>query len=149
MAVLWPCTWTDDDGQVCVLQARHPGEHQDSGLRAWLEATTDDSVVRTYTGPNANDVFQMEARLFARFGFYPVSQGVSTSRTRPTGADVLTVGLLAYAMQQTSTTISVAFRRERAAAAPDLMTALRQLRDAGVLTKQEFEAKALLLAHRS
>lgn len=136
MAVLWPCTWTDDNGQVCVLQARHPGEHQDTGLRAWLEATTDDSVVRTYTGPSANDVFQMEARLFARFGFYPVSQGVSSSRSRPTTADVLTVGLMAFAMQQTSTTITVAFRRERTPVAdrPDLLAALRQLRDAGVLT---------------
>lgn len=149
--MLWPCRWTDDDGQPCVLQSGHPDGHKDSGLRAWLEATTDDVVVRTYTGASANEVFQTEARLFGRYGFFPVSQSGTATVSGPSTARILTLGILAFGQRTTATTISVSFRRERPQAnhgsVPELIRALGDLRDAGILTADEFTAKkAELLA---
>ena len=152
------CSMADSDGQFCSLKAGHKGPHAESGLRAWLETTTDDSIIRTYAGASANESFQMEARLLARFGFNPVSQSGTSMTTGPGMGSILALGILAFGRRTSSSTISVMFRRSApvqsadvevsASSIPDQIRAIGELRDAGYLTLEEFEAKKAELLSR-
>lgn len=152
------CPMFDGDGQCCILAAGHKGSHQTSGLRAWLEQTTDDSVMRTYTNPGANDMFQMEAGLLAKFGFYPVSQSGASMTAGPGVGAILALGILAFGRRTSSSSISVMFQRREhdstpialpsAPAIPEQIRELGGLRDAGLLTDEEFERKKAELLER-
>jgi Short C-terminal domain len=105
--------------------------------------------------PGANERFMAEARLFAKFGFYPVSESGTSTTRGPGMASIWALGIIAFGRRTTSSTTSVLFRREQPAqpaapsapTIPDQIRALGELRDAGLLTAEEFNAKkAELLA---
>ena len=145
------CPMVDADGQGCIAGVGHKGPHHDSGLRAWLESSAGDSILRTYPDHGADQWLQMEAPLFAKFGFYPVSQSGSTATTGPGMGSIFALGILAFGSKRTSSTVSVMFRREQPAPAaaaptpassiPDRIRALGELRDSGHITAEEFDAK--------
>lgn len=84
-------------------------------LRAFLESTTEDIVVRTYRGSTAAEMFQREARMFADFGYLPASQSASTQTSGPSPESVFCLGMLAFAVAPTSVeTLTVAFHRAQA-----------------------------------
>jgi hypothetical protein len=74
--VLMPgrCDARDADGLACARFDHYPKPHQNTGLRAWLEATTDRAVIRCYDGERADELEAMEAPLFARLGFALVAR---------------------------------------------------------------------------
>jgi hypothetical protein len=64
------CGSLDADRQGCARGLFHPGKpHQHTGLRVWLETTTDDMIIRLYPGDRADELEAMEAPLFAAHGF--------------------------------------------------------------------------------
>jgi hypothetical protein len=152
------CQTTDADGLYCVLMVGHKDHHQGEGLRALLEATTDDNVMRTYNNPGANELFVVEARLFAAFGFYPVSQSGTSTTNGPGMGSIFALGILAFGRRTTSSAMSVMFRRGEPVpvptvhpsvpSIPDQIRALGGLRDAGLLTADEFNVKKTELLAR-
>ena len=149
------CPMADATGQYCVLAAGHAGPHNDgtSELRSWLARTSDSTVMRTYAGNDANVDFQREARVFSEFGFEPVSQSGTSVTHGPGALSIATLGILAFGRRTTSSSISVMFRRGSAqaqgagASVIEQIRQLGELRDSGIITVAEFEAKkAELLA---
>lgn len=69
--VLMPgrCDARDADGQGCAGFDHYPKPHQSTGLRAWLEKSEEQAVIRCYDGDRADELEAMEAPLFARLGF--------------------------------------------------------------------------------
>jgi hypothetical protein len=74
--VLMPgrCEARDSDGQACASFDHYPKPHQSTGLRAWLERTESQAVIRCYDGDRADELEAMESPLFGRLGFTPVAR---------------------------------------------------------------------------
>jgi hypothetical protein len=114
--------------------------------------------MRTYVGPDANQLFQMDARLFAEYGFHPVSQSGLVTTTGPGMGSILALGIMAFGQRTTSSSISVLFQRRQPAPAvvvqppapsiTDQIRALGELRDAELITAEEYEAKKVELLDR-
>lgn len=89
------CPYLDQDGQRCVLDPWHAGDHQDSGLRAWLEATGERAFIRTYRGASAQLLADQERPLIASFGYALVAGEVADEPGAHSAAAVLVLGSLA------------------------------------------------------
>jgi len=68
------CDARDADGQACASFDHYPKPHQSTGLRAWLERTEEQAVIRCYDEERADELESMEAPLFARLGFALVAR---------------------------------------------------------------------------
>lgn len=68
------CRARDADGQGCARGFIHPGPHQSTGLRAWLESGAGHALIRAYDAATADRLEEMETPLFAQFGFVPIAQ---------------------------------------------------------------------------
>lgn len=79
------CRARDDDGQGCTHGPVHLlSAHQSTGLRSWLETSSERGLIRAYEANRADELEAMEAPLFARFGFQPIAHQDFT-RTQPGG----------------------------------------------------------------
>ena len=68
------CRARDSDAQGCAHGFVHLGEHQSTGLRAWLESGQDRALIRAYDGATADRLEAMETPLFAQFDFVPIAR---------------------------------------------------------------------------
>ncbi len=104
-----------------------------------------------HPGAYANEMFQMEAKLFAKFRMYPTSQSGESHTTGPGMGSIFALGIIAFGRRTSASSVTVMFRREPAVSTeraqqltlslPDQIRALGELRDAGLVTPEEFEAK--------
>jgi hypothetical protein len=81
-----PCLARDSDGQGCTRGLVHRGNHQSTGLRAWLEAERSTALIRAYDSGDGDRLEAMEAPLFEQFGFRPIVRQ-DLERTVPGGID--------------------------------------------------------------
>ena len=91
------CRALDDDDQLCVLRAGHRGSHRNTGVRAWLERTNRNAIIRTYEGSRGSDHLMAERVLFGAFGFRPIAHEEArwVSSTGPGPAAILVFGWIA------------------------------------------------------
>ena len=68
------CRARDADDQGCAHGFVHFGEHQSTGLRAWLESGRDRALIRAYDAAKADRLEAMETPLFAQFDFVPIAR---------------------------------------------------------------------------
>ena len=68
------CRARDSHGQGCAHGFVHLGEHQSTGLRAWLESGRERALIRAYDAATADRLEAMETPLFARFDFVPIAR---------------------------------------------------------------------------
>lgn len=107
------CDKTTEDGWCPKCGLSSLGATADRDLRAWLAATADDVVIRTYRGARADDGFRREAATTAEFGFYPVAQSGTSTQRGPGVGSLFAFGILAFGRRTDSSSLTVTFRRER------------------------------------
>ena len=81
------CRARDADDQGCAHGFIHLGEHQSTGLRAWLESGHDRALIRAYDAAIAGRLESMETPLFTQFDFVPIARQ-DLVRTKAGGADL-------------------------------------------------------------
>jgi hypothetical protein len=149
----WRCQERDKLAVQCALVARHYGQHMTEAEVA--AAAPEPIVVWSYPGrtqADAASAFQAHAAELAQHGYRPVAQ--SWGEGRPGVARVLAIGDAATAIRPKGfLSVTYELRLAQPAAtppAPDPIEQLRklgELRDLGVVTPAEFDAKkAELLA---
>lgn len=67
------CRARDADGQACAGGLVHLGQHQSTGLRAWLEAGGQ-ALIRAYDAADADRSEAIEAPLFKEFNLVPIAR---------------------------------------------------------------------------
>lgn len=97
--VVWTCPFVDDLGLPCRLGVGHDGNHEDSGLRAWLETTTAEAFIRTYRGEEAGTLADLEAPAIIAFGFRAIAHEDTEEAVEVSAAAIAVLGLLAKAAQ--------------------------------------------------
>lgn len=147
----------------CVLVGNHRGRHMTQAAFDALEAdrlntASSDVVVFSYPGRTQADAavtFQSHAATLAKEGYTPISQ--SWGEGRPGIGRVLAIGVFSTAMRPKGF-LTVTYKRSSEPEPPlqvapssdpiDQIKRLGELRDAGLITPEEFEAKKADLMSR-
>lgn len=149
----WPCKVRDSLGTQCCLILNHQGQHM---TEAEVTSASPDSVaVVSYPGRTQADaaaLFSRHAGEMAQQGYRPVAQ--SWGEGRPGLGRVLALGDASLAIKPKgflSVTYELRPEQPAGSAAPnpiDQLRRLAELRDAGVVTPDEFEAKKVEMLSR-
>jgi len=160
------CTFTDTEGRFCRLKLGHGGMHEaDQGDVSLANGPA--MLIRTYGGRSNDEAvraFQSDAAMLARYGYEPTSQSWAESQRGPSAGSVVLWGAFAASKRRGGGTLTVTYRRVLPAppvavaqvapagpstvSIPDQIRALGELRDQGLLTSDEFEAKKRELLSR-
>ena len=136
----WPCPVRDATGEPCALPMAHGGQHA-------TRAELDSAPVQVWSYPgrtqaDAGERFSQHARDLGARGYQPTAQ--SWGEGRPGAGRVLALGELSTAVRPAGFLTVTYQLRQATAPAEDPIEMLRRLaglRDAGIVTPAEFEAK--------
>ncbi len=125
------------------------------------------TLIRTYPGKSNSDavrLFQADAQVLARSGYEPTSQSWAEDQHGPSLGSVVMWGAFAASKRRGGGTLTVTYKRLQqgsdaavapadpappaATSIPDQIRALGELRDQGLITPEEFEAKKVELLGR-
>lgn len=145
------CSATSPDGNLCSLKDGHKGQHLvDPDPQGLIAAGQGPVAIFSYPGRTqveAGQMFQQHAATLASQGYRPVSQ--SWAEGRPGVGRVVALGVFASSIRPKGY-LTVTYERQSQSDSAgestpvdplDQLKRLGELRDAGVLTESEFQAK--------